>query len=167
MGEYPMHLRLTGSGALKRPGVVVDRTPAPEVPVSRDAVAREMRAASLLSADDARRIVALRVVESLEGGRAAILRPEARRSVVAMATAHGLRPFDANLVIAIVQDGARRGEGPESPDIAGRLRLVGGGAIERKQRRVSVMRHVVINLVAAAVLGIGVAAVLVAWLLGR
>jgi len=46
----------------------------------------------------------------IEGGRAAILRPEARRGLMRAATAAGLRPFDATLIIAMVQDRARRGE---------------------------------------------------------
>lgn len=126
-----------------------------------------MREAARLTPDDARRIVALRVVESLEGGRAAILRPEARRRIVTVATTLGLRPFDANLVIAIVQDAARRGETIEEPDVQSRLRLVGGGAVERRARRRSATRTVAVNLIAALVLGLGVAGVLIAWLLGR
>jgi hypothetical protein len=74
------------------------------------AVERENRSAAVLPADDARRIFGDHVARSLEGGRAAILRPDRRRLLVSRAATLGLRPFDANLIIAIVQDGARRGD---------------------------------------------------------
>lgn len=88
------------------------------------AVRKENIAAAGLSATDARWVLAVRVAESLEGGRAAVLTPEKRRRLVALATRMGLRPFDANLVIAIVQDSARSGERPTGPEVAGRLSLI-------------------------------------------
>jgi hypothetical protein len=39
-----------------------------------------------------------------------------------------LRPFDVSLVIAIVQDAARRGEGVAAAPVQGRLGLVGEAA---------------------------------------
>ncbi|MEM1185048.1 MAG: hypothetical protein AAGI53_08590 [Planctomycetota bacterium] len=50
------------------------------------------------------------VATHVEGGRAAIVRPENRRGLMRAAAAAGLRPFDATLIIAMVQDRARRGE---------------------------------------------------------
>lgn len=85
----------------------------------------ENRAAAGVTEFDARWVMAARVSDALEGGRAAILRPEARSRLVSGATRMGLRPFDANLVIAIVQDAARRGEPPLGDDSADRLTLVG------------------------------------------
>lgn len=70
----------------------------------------ENLSASGLAAEDARVVFALDVERSLEGGKAAALRPERRERLVAGAVKRGMRPFDANLVIAIVQDAARRGE---------------------------------------------------------
>lgn len=128
---------------------------------------QEVKAAATLAPSDARRILALRVMESLEGGRAAILRPEARHQILSIATTLGLRAFDANLVIAIVQDGARRGEVGLDGDAEGRLQLVGGGTIERGQRRRVALHAVAVNLIAALVLGLGVAGVLIAWILGH
>ncbi len=87
-------------------------------------VATENQAAAGLSALDPRWIFAVQVAKCLDGGRAAILRPEVRQKLVASATRLGLRPFDANLVIAVVQDGARTGDGPLSHETEGRLRLV-------------------------------------------
>lgn len=78
------------------------------------AVARANRAAAALGADDARAIFSARVAGALEGGRAAVLRPEHRRRLVGAAAGMGLRPFDANLIIAIVQDAARRGEAAQT-----------------------------------------------------
>lgn len=50
-----------------------------------------------------------RLVENqLQGGVAAILTPERRRLLVAGATQKGLTPFEANLVIAMVQNDVRR-----------------------------------------------------------
>jgi hypothetical protein len=88
-------------------------------------VGAENRAAAGISTFDARWVMAARVSDSLEGGRAAILPPEARSRLVSSAGRMGLRPFDANMVIAIVQDAARRGESPLDADGADRLTLVG------------------------------------------
>lgn len=87
---------------------------------SRASVGAENRAATTLTPDDARMITAKLAAEAIEGGRAAIIRPEVRRRLVATATGMGLRPFDANLVIAIVQDDARTGAG--SGGLASRVR---------------------------------------------
>ena len=90
----------------------------------RAAVASENTSAAALSLDDARIAFALRVADRLDGGRAAILTPEARRRLLRESTRMGLEPFDASLVIAIVQDAARRGETAENPMTTGRLKLV-------------------------------------------
>src|SRR5690606_785684 len=84
----------------------------------------ENRAAAALTADDARWALAARTAADLEGGAAAILRPERRRALVAMGGHLGLKPFDTNLVIAIVQDAARSGEQPLGPRARGLLQMV-------------------------------------------
>lgn len=61
-------------------------------------------------AADARFRFASHVARHLEGGKAAILRPERRDLLVAGAVREGILPFDANLVIALVQDATRRGD---------------------------------------------------------
>jgi hypothetical protein len=81
------------------------------------AVARENRSAAL-AADDVRMAFAASAARAIEGGRAAILRPEARRALLASAVRAGLRPFDAHLIIAVVQDAARRGERAEARTLA-------------------------------------------------
>ena len=87
-------------------------------------VARANRQAAAIDALDARWVFACRVATSIEGGRAAILRPEARDRLLAQAGNLGLRQFDANLVIAIVQDSARCGHEPLGLPTAERLPLV-------------------------------------------
>lgn len=87
-------------------------------------IARENRQAARLDDADVRAAFAVEVARSIEGGRAAILRPERRRDLIAAAVGRGLREFDAHLVIAIVQDAARRDEGLRSPPVEGRLAMV-------------------------------------------
>ncbi|MBL8990566.1 MAG: hypothetical protein JNJ48_03190 [Phycisphaerae bacterium] len=91
---------------------------------ARRDVARANVLASGMMPDDARWIFALRAADALEGGIAAIIRPEVRRKLVDIAVRLGLRPFDANLIIAIVQDGRRSGRGALNPDCESRLTLV-------------------------------------------
>ncbi len=76
----------------------------------RDAVARENRAAAEnteLSPTDPRWVLAVRAYSQLQGSA---LTPERRERVLETARLLGVRPFDANLIIAIAQDHARRGE---------------------------------------------------------
>jgi hypothetical protein len=95
---------------------------------ARRAVEQETRAAAAttqaISQEDVRRLFAMQVSQSLEGGRAALLRPDSRRKLVNLATSAGLRPFDANLLIAIVQDSARRGEPTLSDPALASLHMV-------------------------------------------
>jgi hypothetical protein len=76
---------------------------------------------------DPRWLLAVKTSSLLEGGRAALLRPDRRKIVLDLAQHMGLRPFDANLVIAVVQDSARAGEGALGGGVRGRLGLVGLG----------------------------------------
>lgn len=72
---------------------------------------------------DPRWVLAVRVSEGLEGS---VLAPQKRERLVRLGKMLGLSPFDANLVIAIVQDQARRGYAPEYCPTAGepQLRMV-------------------------------------------
>jgi len=69
---------------------------------------------------DPRWVLAVRTAESLEG---AMLRPERRERLLRIARLMGLTPFDANIIIAIVQDQARRGFEAEYCPIAGEPQL--------------------------------------------
>jgi hypothetical protein len=147
---------------------------APE-PAARARAAREAQrqwaagveniaAAGAFSSADARWLTAMRASESIEGGRAAVLRPEVRSRLISSATRMGLRPFDANLVLAIVQDAARTGQGLEDPATVERLGLVAEGRAPGDARRArrGWLRPAVLCVVLGAIWG----GVIVRWLLG-
>ena len=98
-------LRLVSRSARFRPSLEVDR-------------GRAIRGTT-----DPRWVLAVRAAEQLQG---ATLTPPARDRLVRMAKAFGLTAFDANLIIAIVQDQARRGYAPAFCPTAGepQLRMV-------------------------------------------
>jgi hypothetical protein len=73
---------------------------------------------------DARWILARHAAGQMQGDRAAMLSPERRRELVDLGTRLGLRSFDSNLVLAIVQDAAREGEAMVGPEAQSRLTLV-------------------------------------------
>ena len=110
-------MRLSRDGARALP---------PKASAIRD-IALENRLASLAS-DDVRIAFAATVAAKIEGGRAGVLRPEARQALVAKGIKLGLRTFDVSLVIAIVQDATRRGEGVAAGPVQGRLGMVGHAA---------------------------------------
>ena len=62
-----------------------------------------------LAADDPRWVLAVRTADALEGS---ILPPVHRQSLVRFGRSFGLTDFDINLIIAIIQDQARRGHLP-------------------------------------------------------
>lgn len=87
-------------------------------------VARANRLASGMRPDDARWVLALKVSRLLEGGKAAILTPERRRHLLGESRRLGFRDFDANLLIAIVQDGRRSGSGALNLAVEQRLAML-------------------------------------------
>jgi hypothetical protein len=115
---------------------------------------------------DARWIFALRVSGSLQGGKAALLIPPRRRELVAAAVRAGLREFDANLIIAVVQDAARRGElGDQARALQGivpSLALVGSA---KRPKGLSRRWRTTLVVFATAVVTLGSFAFLVRWLL--
>ncbi len=76
-----------------------------------------------------------------------------------MAPVLGLRPFDAGLIIAIVQDAARCGSGPLDATTERSLSLIRSGADGREDRDRAATLMVVSVCMAAVVF-----ALLVAWL---
>lgn len=72
-----------------------------------DSLDQTRRATPALMGDDARWVFAVRVRREVQGGHAAIVTPDSRKRLLRLANRLGLRDFDANLVIAIVQDDAR------------------------------------------------------------
>lgn len=76
---------------------------------ARAAIMRENHAAAqnaALEPTDPRWVLAMRTQGQLQNGA---LSPERRRRILRLAHVMGMRPFDANVVIAIVQDHARSG----------------------------------------------------------
>lgn len=90
-----------------------------------------------------------RIAEAMQGE---VLAPEAREELVHQARSLGLRPFDAHLVIAVVQDRRRRGESLD--DITGPLAVLGG----RESRRGPTNERVVL---AGTALGIAASLLIV------
>lgn len=109
---------------------------------------------------DVRRIFAIRASQALEGGRAAILPPIRRRRLVSEARRFGLRVFEANLIIAIVQDGARRGEPPASAATEKVLDLV--PVVRKSEATQLLVQRIIISLLLAA----GMLALLIRWMNG-
>jgi hypothetical protein len=121
-------------------------------------IERANRESAELTADDARIIFAMRVFESLEGGRAAILRPERRARLRHLAASLGIGEFDTALVMAIAQDAARRGESLESDRAKGALRLV-------RPARPRPDTDILLRITGALLLGAVLLIVLVRWVL--
>lgn len=108
-----MAVRLT-TGTMSK--IRLDERPRPDARgerVYRQAVAQEMLSAResarnrSLDPTDPRWKFALETQQALQG---AVLSFEDRRQLLSLAQRTGIRAFDANLIIALVQDRARRGE---------------------------------------------------------
>jgi hypothetical protein len=124
----------------------------------RQAVIRENRRAAqnpTLEPTDPRWVLAVRAHSQLQG---ATLTPDRRERVMRTARLLGVRPFDASLIIAIVQDQARRGE--DLAGAAGTLAL-----IHRPQRRWR-RTWVWLRWIAAVAAALMANALLIWWLLG-
>lgn len=100
------------------------------------------------------------IADSIEGGRIALIRPERRRRILHAASLLGVRAFDANLLIAIVQDDARRGvhTTPDDP----RLRLLDPAS--RRSDAGGWARAAIAQAVAAIVIAAGAVATVIVWL---
>jgi len=152
---------------------LVGQQPATDDVLRRDAEERraeigvqsENRAASTnpeLEAADPRWVLASRAYSQLDG---AALSPERRERVLRTASTLGIRPFDANLIIAIVQDRARRGRPLGSA--AGTLSLVQNpNADHGESGRIATGSAAWWQLVLTLAAGLTGTALLIRWLLG-
>ena len=155
------HLRLVGTqaepnvGGLRR-----SRSPRPPQQSENGAqVAKEnQRARNLqpLSATDPRWAVAVRAQSMLQGS---VLEPNARQRVMRTARTLGVRPFDANLIMALVQDRARRGEDMKSMEPVLRL-------IDPPTSRARNMKSIVVQWIVAIVTAVVANLLLIWWVLG-
>lgn len=134
-------------------------------------VAAENRRASavsdprVISDADLREVFAQRASEMLEGGRAAILRAERRRRLVQTASSMGIAPFEANLIIALTQDAARRGERRVSAATRQTLRMIPSRPAPWWARPAT--QAVLRPMLASAVLGALLMLIAIEWLAGR
>lgn len=92
--------------------------------------------APAFSPTDARWVLASRVRDALEGGAAGVLRPESRSRLLDLGRRLGLRPFDINLIIAIVQDHVRCAGSEPRSEMLRRLAVIPGAPhqVERLAR---------------------------------
>ena len=118
-------------------------------------------APTITSPSDPRWVLALRTAESLQGP---ILGPERRDRLVKLGKLMGLTAFDANLVIAIVQDQARRGHAPALCPTAGESQLAMvplprsmDAKLDARTRRIGIITGVITLLV-------GIELILLKWL---
>ena len=126
---------------------------------ARQAVAAENRAAAAnpdLDPTDPRWVLAVRAYSQLQG---TALTFDRRQRLMRTADGLGVRPFDANMIIAIVQDHARRGVPLSSA--AGTVAL-----LEPPARRRHDDGAVMLRWIAAIASALGANAFLIWWLLG-
>ena len=122
---------------------------------ARDEVALENRRAALqpdLDPTDPRWVLATRAYAQLQG---TTLTPERRARVMRTAQHLGVRPFEANLIIAVMQDHARRGQTPGAAQST--LRMISGPGETRPA-------GVWIRWLTAFLAALGLAGLLIQWL---
>lgn len=146
---------------------LVNAAPAVRVRLSRrEPVTLEPARPAALPVTDARWVLAVRVRESLDGGSAAILPPEARARMLSVGRRLGLRPFDINLVIAIVQDHVRCGGRDPHSEMVARLALVPGAAPAAEHEMPAAGGRLVAWAAASVVLACVLVIAAVSWLNG-
>ena len=126
---------------------------------ARQAVTAENRAAAAntgLDPTDPRWVLAVRAYSQLQG---TALTFDRRQRLLRSAEGLGVRPFDANMIIAIVQDHARRGE-PLS-NAAGTVSLLAPPTRRRRETG-----DVMLRWIAAIASALTANAFLIWWLLG-
>jgi len=109
---------------------------------------------------DPRWVLAVRTAEQLEGS---VLRPEKRQRLVRVGQMMGLTTFDCHLIIAMVQDRARRGRAAElcPAAVADQLALVPKPEGRGRDRRGDLWR-----VAAMAVLLVAMQMLALMWVLG-
>lgn len=100
-------IRLTGQASVQRRPSVAEQALAPI-------------GQPITSPTDPRWVLAIRTAAELNGE---VLPAERRQRLLRLGRLLGLTPFDTNLIIAIVQDQARRGFAPEYCPLAGERQL--------------------------------------------
>jgi hypothetical protein len=129
---------------------------------ARERIARENRASAIAAPKptDPRLAVISEIVHRLQG---TILTPEDRSALLAFGRARGLRAFDSNLLIAMVQDRARRGENPGAIPLA--QTMSPRTDTPRTQMTAPIERSVTSGLLVAIVGAICIATLAATWLI--
>jgi hypothetical protein len=138
------------------PGEIDHGAPDVQHRLRRAEILRENRAASQIPPLDAQAIFGRRVIEQLDGGRCALLTPERRQRLIAVGKRLGMTSFGSNLVIAQVQDAARRGEDLTRPGVQARLDLVQDSLHRKRMIGAAVA-------IAVLLLGMGMCMALIGW----
>lgn len=113
---------------------------------------RQQPAQTPQPASDPRWILAVRTACELDGGRAAVLTPARRDQLNKLAAGLRISTFDAALIIATVQDAARRGEPVPSHDLARRVTSLRPGVGFKPER--SFMPWILAAICSAATVGL-------------
>lgn len=120
--------RSRGDGGQKRRIIGQLRLVGRQGVVAGGSASLRMGAQPISGPTDPRWVLAVRTAEELQGD---ILSPERRQRLLRLGHAMGLTPFSANLVIAIVQDQARRGYAAQDCPTAGEPQLCMVGLASR------------------------------------
>lgn len=149
----------------QEPGSPASFAPAEQVPAvaaARRAIALENHLArgGCTAADY--ELLSRAVAGSLQGGRAALLTPDRRKLLVAGAVRRGMRPFEAQLVVAAVQEAVRHGEA--DPVLTRHAPAEQGGRRQRQER--DAVRAIVL-VVIALLLACAMLVMLVHWTLDQ
>jgi len=145
------HAAVSGTGAARTSGGQTQPLEASSHTPRQAATLAPPHSPAITSAADPRWVLAIRAAESLQG---AILGPERRDRLVKLGKLMGLTAFDANLVIAIVQDQARRGHAPALCPAAGEAQLAMvplprtmDAKVDARTRRIGIITGVITMLV--------------------
>jgi hypothetical protein len=154
--EAPPHLADKTGAAAAHPTAPVAPAESPAIAIAGDggpAESREAMGQPITRPDDPRWLLALRVSESLEGP---ILTHEKRERLLRLGKLLGLSAFDSNLVIAIVQDRARRGHAPDRCpfEARGQLAMVPAPGQDFAQWIARFRRTLIVAGVIAAAIGV-------------
>lgn len=140
--------------------------PVPNVVAARRAIALENHLARGGCSPGEYETLSRAVAGALEGGRAAILTPERRKLLVAGAVSSGMRPFEAQLIVAAVQEAVRHGD--VDPMLHGPLKR-GESKVPQDVPHAHELeaRRAIIVIAACLLLGVALMVALVRWTLGE
>lgn len=140
--------------------------PLPSVVAARRAIALENHLARGGCSPGEYEALSRAVAGSLQGGRAALLTPERRKSLVAGAVRSGMRPFEAQLIVAAVQEAVRHGD--VDPVLHGPVESAPAIPDINPARKTELeASRMVILILASVLLGCAILVLLVSWTLGE